>query len=76
MIKISSPAERKKIATTLASIDDIVIVIDLKKRIIIFNKAAESLLGVEAKDVMDKPITQVISLYQKNDKNVYEATFG
>ena len=65
-------AEQNKIAATLASIDDIVIVIDLKKHIIIFNKAAELLLGVQAKEVMGKTITEVMSLFQKTEKNMYE----
>lgn len=58
-------AERNKIAVTLASIVDAVIVVDLGRNIIIFNKAAEKLTGYKLTDVLGKPIDQVIKVFDK-----------
>ncbi len=56
-------AERNKIAVTLASIVDTVIVVDLKRNIIIFNKAAEKLTGYKLADALGKPLDQIIKLF-------------
>ncbi len=56
-------AERNKIAVTLASIVDTVIAVDLKRNIIIFNKAAEKLTGYKLADVLGKPLDQIIKLF-------------
>lgn len=65
--------ERKKIAITLASIDDIVIALDLQEKIIIFNKAAERLLSLTADKVIGKRIPEIFTLYQKDDSGKFVA---
>lgn len=56
-------AERNKIAVTLASIVDGVIAVDLNHNIVIFNKAAEKLTGYKIEEVLGKPLSQIVKIY-------------
>ncbi len=56
----SSQAERNKLGTVLRRIQDGVVVIDNTKNVLILNQAAESSLGVNAVDVIGKPIEDII----------------
>lgn len=77
--------EKKKISTeidklqlVLSAMTDAVITIDLKNNIATFNKAAENLTGYPEKDVIGKPIYDVISVFDETNKvplnNLYEST--
>lgn len=59
-------AERNKLAVTLSGVRDAVIAVDLNKTIVIFNRAAEHLTGYLAKEVIGKPLDQVIRVYDRN----------
>lgn len=56
-------AERNKLSIILSGIVDSVIAIDLQKRIIVFNKAAENLTGYSNDQVIGKHIDEVIKLF-------------
>lgn len=55
-------AERNKISVTLLSISDSVISVDLDKKVVIFNKAAEQLTNYKLSEVLGKPINQIIKI--------------
>lgn len=59
--------ERNKLAVTLESIADGVIVVDLNQNIVIFNKAAQSLTGLKAEDAIGQAIGQIIQVYDNNN---------
>lgn len=59
-------AERNKLAVTLASIDDGVIVVDLKQNIILFNKSAEDLTGFKEEEVIGRNLDQVLKVFDKD----------
>lgn len=61
-------AERNKLSVTLSGITDGVIAIDLNKNIVIFNKAAERLTGYSQEEVNNKPIDQVLKIYDQNNE--------
>lgn len=61
-------AEKNKLEVTLSSIADAVIAVDWQRKVIIFNKASENLLGIRGIDLIGKPIDQVITLFEKNDE--------
>lgn len=70
-IKVSqeiTSAERNKLAVVLSGIKDAVIAVDLNKKIITFNKSAENLTGMEIREVKNKPIDQVIKLFNQNNE--------
>lgn len=62
--------EKEKLSITLRSISDAVIVTDVKGLIQYCNNAAEILLDVTGKDIMDKHINGIMHLYQKNGEPV------
>ncbi|HVF69941.1 MAG TPA: histidine kinase dimerization/phospho-acceptor domain-containing protein, partial [Xanthomonadales bacterium] len=64
-------AERNKIAITISHIKDIVIAVDLHKRIVIFNKASERITGFSADEAIGKLITEVFKLYQLDESKKY-----
>lgn len=64
--KIVISAERNKLAVTISAITDAVIAVDLERKIIIFNSAAEKLTGYLAKDVLGKTLDQVIRIFDKD----------
>ena len=56
-------AERNKLRLILAGITNAVIAVDLERRIVLFNRAAETLTKRRVDEVIGKPIEEVISLY-------------
>lgn len=58
-------AERNKIEVALSGITDGVIAVDFDRRIILLNKATETLLGVSASEAMGKYIADVMHLIEK-----------
>ncbi len=56
-------AERNKLEVTISGITDAVIAVDLERKIIIFNNAAERLTGYLAKEVLGKTLDQVIRIF-------------
>lgn len=66
--------ERNKLTVILSGIVDSVIAVDLQKKIILFNKAAENLTGYKAAQVIGKPIDEVIKLFD-NVTQISSETF-
>jgi PAS domain S-box-containing protein len=60
--------ERNKLSVVLSGIEDGVIAVDLDRKILTFNAAAERLTMLSAKDVIGKPIQEVIKVYEKNEE--------
>lgn len=58
-------AERNKLEVIISGIKDAVIVVDLDRKIILFNNAAEDLTGFKAMEVLNKPIQEVIKIYDE-----------
>lgn len=61
-------AERNKIAIALSSITDGVIAVNMDRKIIIFNKAAEKITGFSLVDVMEKSIDDILHLSDASGK--------
>ncbi len=61
-------AERNKMEVTISGITDAVIALDLAKNIIIFNRAAETLMGITKETVMGRPISSVFHLFEKDQE--------
>ncbi len=61
-------AERNKLSVALSSIADAVIGLDLEHKITVFNKAAETLTGYKADEVLAKNIDEVLAIYDKDKK--------
>lgn len=61
-------AERNKLQLVISGITDAVIAVDLKRRVILFNKAAEALTGMNTNDALGKPITDIIRVFENNRK--------
>lgn len=59
-------AEKNKLAIILSGISDAVIALDLHRNIVLFNKAAETLINLKEQEVVGKPIQQIIRLYLNN----------
>ena len=57
-------AERNKLSVILSGITNAVIAVDLSGGIILFNKAAEALLGLKTQEVFGKTIWQTIKLFE------------
>lgn len=56
-------AERNKLAVTLSGITDCVIAVDNSQNVVIFNNASESLTGLVSHDVLGRPISHVIRIF-------------
>lgn len=56
-------AERNKLAVVISGVADGVIATDLKTNIVTFNEVAEQLTGYKEEEVLDKPIDQIIKLF-------------
>ena len=56
-------AERNKLSLILAGIVDCVIAVDMDKRIILFNKAAEDLTGYTKTQVLGKSLEEIIKVF-------------
>lgn len=61
-------AERNKLEVIISGITDAVIAVDQERRIIIFNRAAESLTGFLSEKVSGRPINQVIHIFEKDEE--------
>lgn len=57
-------SEDDKLTMILSAIQDAVIALDLQENIVLFNLAAEKLTGATAKEVIGKPIDQIIKVYE------------
>ncbi|MBI1863201.1 HAMP domain-containing protein, partial [Candidatus Microgenomates bacterium] len=55
-------AERNKVSIAISNIADAVILVDLEKNVIVFNKAAESITGYTAQEVLGRKIYNVIQV--------------
>src|SRR5258708_25124249 len=60
--------ERNKAAIALSTIADAVIAVDLNRNITIFNNAASDLTGYGEAQVLGKPISQVIKVFENKDE--------
>ncbi len=56
-------AERNKLSLILGGITNAVVAVDTEGRIVLFNKAAESLVGFAADQVLGKSVSEVLKLY-------------
>ncbi len=61
-------AERNKLAMVLSGMTDAVLAVDLQSNIVIFNNAAEKLTGYNQKQVIGKPIGQIIKIYDQDNE--------
>lgn len=61
-------AERNKLSVIVSGITDAVIAVDLGRRILLFNPAAQSLTGYTEAEVLGKPISDVIKLYEEDNE--------
>ncbi len=59
-------AERDKLRVILSGITNAVIAVDLKRNVILFNKAAELLMEMTESEVLGKPIESVTNLFEKD----------
>jgi PAS domain S-box-containing protein len=57
-------AERNKLQLVISGITDAVIAVDLKRRIVLFNKAAEALTNIRTEEALGKPITDIIRVFE------------
>jgi len=62
-------AERNKLSLILGGITNAVIAVDLDRKIILFNKAAEELTGRAADTVFGKPVPETIHVFE-GDKEI------
>ncbi len=67
-------AERNKIAIALSSITDGIIAVDLERKIIIFNKAAEKITGYTFEEVNGKHIDEILS-FKNQEGQIQSATY-
>lgn len=58
--------DNNKLALILSAIKDGVIALDKAGNVVLFNPAAENLTGASFKEVLNKPITQILKFYQNN----------
>lgn len=61
-------AERNKLAVVLSGITDAVVAVDQDRKVLLFNTAAENLLGFTAKEVLGKPLNQIMKVLDKETK--------
>lgn len=64
----SISAERNKLSVILSGIKDAVIAVDLRRNIVLFNHACESLLDYSEEEAVNKPLQDIIKLYDKEDE--------
>lgn len=58
-------AEKNKLAVILSGVRDVVVAVDLKRNIFTINKAAENLLGLTPAQILGKPISEVVRIFDK-----------
>lgn len=59
-------AERNKFAVVIAGISDAVIAVDLHQNVVIFNATAEKLTELSAQEVLGKPISSIIRIFDED----------
>lgn len=66
-------AEVNKLAIIIAGVSEAVIAVDLERNIVLFNKKAEQMTGLQASSVIGKPINLILKVYEKNEElAIYE----
>jgi len=66
-------AEVDKLEVVMSGVSEAVIAVDLERNIVLFNKKAEEMTGLNAEAVIGKPINLIIKVYEKNEEmSVYE----
>lgn len=65
-------AERDKLSIILSGITNAVIAVDLKRKIILFNKAAQTLTGLNSKEAVGRGIQDVAKIYDHEKKLLAE----
>lgn len=65
-------AERNKLEVIISGIKDAVIAIDLKRKVILFNNAAENVTGYKAEEVVGKEIEKVIKVFDEKTEVMSE----
>lgn len=58
-------SERNKLAVVLSGISDAVVAVDLQRKVILFNRAAEVLTGYKEEEIMGQEIDQMIRVFDK-----------
>jgi two-component system, OmpR family, phosphate regulon sensor histidine kinase PhoR len=61
-------ADRNRILVALSNLNEGVIAVNTSKQVTIFNKAAERLTGFMSSEVINKPIDQLIKLFDGNNE--------
>jgi two-component system phosphate regulon sensor histidine kinase PhoR len=69
-------AERNKLQVTVEGIKDAVVAVDQNYKIILFNKAAEKFTGLNAKDILYKPIEEAFEIRDSDDKKIPPTVFA
>lgn len=69
-------AERNKMSVTLSSITDAVIVVDLSRTVILFNKAAEQMTGFQKDEVLGKKIDQFIQVFDSEGNEMLSSIYA
>jgi PAS domain S-box-containing protein len=72
-IALQASRDRDQMRTTLASIDDAVIVTDAQGRIQSMNSAAESLTGWKSADALSSPLESVVHVVNEATRRVIES---
>ncbi len=67
--------EHNKATVTYSSIADGVIGLDSNQKVLLFNRAAEIILGINAKDIISKDIHPFIQIIDDNKKEVLPAVY-
>lgn len=67
-------AERNKLAVTLSGIADAVIAVDNGQNVVIFNNASENITGLLAHDVLGRPISSLIRIFD-DDKELLPSQY-
>ncbi len=66
-------AEKELLSVTLSSMGDALIAVDVRKRIILFNKVAESLTGWQAEKVQGEEIDEILRIIDEKTKKPIES---
>ncbi len=61
-------SERYKLNTVLSTVLDGIIAVDLSKKVILINHAAENITGYSASQVLGKPIDQLIRIFEGKEE--------
>lgn len=59
-------AEKNKLEVIVTNLVDGIIVLDVSRKIVLFNKSAQRITGFRAQEVLNKPIVEVFQVYFNN----------